>query len=91
MNSQLIYSNNDSITDHSTGVKWTRKLDICWRESERRVPEKLLVPMLECLEGFLDCCWCYVAAIINVCIQNQFKGLHPQVSMNLHSLGAVQQ
>lgn len=40
MNSQLIYSNNDLIADHSTGVKWTRKLDICWRECEWRVPEK---------------------------------------------------
>lgn len=42
MNSQLIYSNNDSITDHSTGVNWTRKLNlyICWRECEWRVPEK---------------------------------------------------
>lgn len=87
MNSQLIYSNNDSITDHSTGVKWTRKLDICWRECEWRVPEKTPRAHARVFGVFfLACCWCYVAAIVDVSIQNQLKRSHPQASMNLYSL-----
>lgn len=55
MNSQLIYSNNDSNSNHSTGVKWTRKLHIyiCGRQREWHVPEKTRRRDATVLQGVL--------------------------------------
>lgn len=55
MNSQLISSNNDSNSNHSTGVKWARELDIyiCGRQREWHVPGKTRCRDATLLQGVL--------------------------------------